>query len=102
MLTAHLDNYLLSLAISAPFVYGIVAISLGILASMEIGAYPTAGFQPVVMAFAISLLGGSVFGTRYFFCFPLSLMDESGFQLLFTNTESCIKGLKQSLASSMN
>nr|VFJ47941.1 MAG: Branched-chain amino acid ABC-type transport system, permease component [Candidatus Kentron sp. DK] len=39
----------------------------GILASMEIGAYPTAGFQPVVLAFAVSLLGGSVFGTRYFF-----------------------------------
>nr|VFJ77343.1 MAG: Branched-chain amino acid ABC-type transport system, permease component [Candidatus Kentron sp. FW] len=39
----------------------------GILASMEIGAYPTAGFQPVVLAFAVSLLGGSVFGARYFF-----------------------------------
>nr|VFK41618.1 MAG: Branched-chain amino acid ABC-type transport system, permease component [Candidatus Kentron sp. TC] len=44
-----------------------LVVSGGILASMEIGAYPTAGFQPVVLAFAVSLLGGSVFGARYFF-----------------------------------
>ena len=62
-----------SIKLRAFFIIIVLTCFSGILASSETGAFPRAGFNPAILAFAVALLGGAPLG-RKFFCYLIGVI----------------------------